>query len=147
MLAKKRRKNQKCLNWENYFTDAEWVLARSKQVDNSLAVFFAHKAHALSLINPCEVTLFNMVKLIAFLQCWSPTTIDQEKVKTMKLTLQSMIKHKTPDPNLPYIEVYPFSADGLPEIIKRAAFRDGSLPTVVNIPELHTVLNGTSPRG
>ena len=143
----KRRKNQKCLHWENYFTDAEWVLARAKQVDNSLAVLFAHKAQELGLFNPCEVTLFNMVKLIAFLQCWNTESIDQDKVKSMKLTIQTMIKQKTPDPALPYIEVYPFSADGLPELVKRAAFRDGSLPTVVNIPELHTVLDGTSPRG
>ena len=142
-----RRKNQKCLNWENYFTDAEWVMARSKQVDNSLAVLFAHKAQAMGLVSPCEVTLFNMVKLVAFLQCWNSESIDQHKVKLMKGTIQSMIKQKTPDPTLPYIEVYPFSADGLPEIIKRAAFKDCSLPTVVNIPELHTVLNGTSPRG
>lgn len=142
-----RRKNQKCLHWHNFFTDAEWIQARASQIDNSLVVFFAHKATALGLVNPCEVTLFNMVKLIAFLQRWKTDTIDQQKVKCMKEAIQTLIKGQAPPKGLPYLVAYPFSADGLPEAIKNSAFKDGSIPTVVNIPDLDTMLVGTSPRG
>ena len=142
-----RRKNQKCLHWQNFFTDAEWVQARASQIDNSLAVFFAQKATALGLVNPCEVTLFNMVKLIAFLQRWKADTIDQQKVKYMKECLQTLIKGQEPPHGLPYLVAYPFSAAGLPDAIKNSAFKDGSIPTVVNIPDLDTILAGTSPRG
>lgn len=142
-----RRKNQKCTHWQNFFTDAEWVQARASQIDNSLAVFFAQKATALGLVNPCEVTLFNMVKLIAFLQRWKADTIDQQKVKYMKECIQTLIKSQEPPKGLPYLVAYPFSAAGLPEAIKNSAFKDGSIPTVVNIPDLDTILAGTSPRG
>ena len=42
---------------------------------------------------------------------------------------------------------YPFAATDLPDGLKHAAFGSHSMPTIVNIPELHTVLTGTSPRG
>ena len=85
-------------------------------------------------------------EVIRFLQCWDPSTVNQERVTKMKETIQTLIKDKTPNPALPYIEVYPFNADSLHDDIKRHAFH-GSLPTVVNIAELDEVLHGTSPRG
>ena len=137
-----RRKSQKCMSFENYLTDSDWAQLRRKMIDNAAGSLIANRAASVKMVNPCEFTLHHMVKLVAFCQCWSavPSDVDQNRVTTLKLKIQSMIKNRQTDGDMPYLVQYAAlcNVDGRLVSALRGS-SDSRTQKLVNVTELQII--------
>ena len=74
-------------------------------------------------------------------------SITQEEVYAHMNTVQTLIKAPGCTKQMEFIEMYPPTAELLPQHILQAAFPDGKIPPEVVMPELKTVLASFRMRG
>ena len=141
-----RVKNQRCLKFENFIT-AETVLKLKDPSKFSVTTrlsFLANTARILGITNPDEETLFRMVACLTVYDC--AMQLSQDDVWQYMNTLQLFIKN-SPKVHVEYLEVYPPTAELLPDDIRKNAYPDGNVPPEVNISEIETVLSACKKRG
>ena len=141
-----RRKSQTCLNFENMISADCYVKLKDTErfSQKSRLSIMASCARAVNLVNPCEKTRFHMVKLLAY--CEDNWEMTQKEVLELMDKLRDYIHSGKPDRTLPYIEMYPSSANELPDMLKQRAFGNEA-PVDVCMPDLEGVLSGRKKRG
>ena len=144
----KRRRGQTCLHFENFVPAAALVKLKDTErySQNSRLSIIASVAKSLNLINPGEKTRFHMIKLLA--HCEDNWEYEQTQVHKLMDKVREFIQCGRVKKDLPYLEVFPLSADDLPRDLKIHAYgSESDLPLIVHMPHLDGVLNGRKQRG
>ena len=133
-----RRGNQKCLHFENYITQHEWIEHRATTLDAANEALIARRAVKINLFYPSEPTLYRMVSILAYVKRDPNKT--QDDVTRHKTNIKKMIKGALGKGNdHAYLDTYPLNPADLPPSIIASAY--GNIPPVcVCFAELDTIL-------
>ena len=133
-----RRSQQTIRVPENFIPESLWVKLRSDIAVTSKEGLLARLFTALHCDCPSETTLFRAAAFIAY--CYVSIEITQATLNGHREQLRRLIKSQScDDGTLPYLRVYPDSADGLPSAILTSAYGGTTtdvIPVPVVIPEL-----------
>ena len=144
--AIKARAQQSCLQFENYLSDETWVkLRRWRHYPRPARCHFvAETAVSVNIINPSQPTLYRMTAIVAFGE--NNYEFSQAEVYDTMDKIQIYIKSLTADDTMPYESQYPPTPSTLNPTITSKAYKD-ILPSVVDIPELDSILGDNKMRG
>ena len=141
-------KTQVCARFENFITQDEWLKLRAKDAPQTQRMsILSLRAWLLNLCSPGQPLLLHMVKILAY--CQNEWSMSQDDVSAAMKQVQTLIKNrgKARSVPLPFILEYPFSVDGLPELLRVQAYGEhGPFPLKMDIPDLHNILAGAKMR-
>ena len=139
-----KRRNQRCLNVENWLDEKVWVYMKTPGHPRSAkSSVLATCMSKLGIELPCQRTLYRGVAILNF--CEQIMDMDEGEVQKEMLKLQSFIKHHTRGA-IPFFVDYPCSPTQLATELACVMFPKG-LPVDVCIPELDGILQGARMRG
>ena len=139
-----RRKFQTCRTFEQYLLADEWTGLNGRAIRAAKITQLCSRAWSIGIICPAETTTWHMAAIIvraeSITDAWDKSDVHEEIKHTIKKLAE---RHKFP---FDYITDYPAEPSGLPEAVRRFAYR-GAEPVRVNIFGLSTAMTGAKMRG
>ena len=139
-----KRKNQRCVNLENWVDDKSWVFLKtptnSRPAKTSVLAMVMSKC---GIELPCEKTLYRGVAILNY--CDQIFDMFESDVRKEMDKLQNAVKqHRRV--GIPFMIDYPHSPSMMPHDLSATMFPKG-VPVDVCIPELDGILQGARMRG